>query len=98
MTQYIIPIDQLSNQTFDININDSRCRFEFITRGIFLYMNLLIDEVEKMNGQICLNEVDLIQYTEIGFNGKLYFKDTQGESDPFFYGLGDRWQLIYEDE
>lgn len=98
MTKYIIPIDQLPNQSFDIDLNDQRCRFEFITRGIFLYMNLTIDDEEKANGIICLNNVDLIQYPDIGLDGKLYFTDTQGNLDPMYYGLGDRWQLIFEDE
>lgn len=97
MAQYIIPIDPIPNQSFDVDLSDQRCRFDFITKGVFLYMNLIIDEVEKLNGVICLNNVDLIKYDDVGFKGKLYFLDTQGELDPIYYGLGDRWVLIYED-
>ena len=97
MSQYIVPIDKLSNQSFDIDLNDQRCRFEFITKGVFLYMNLSIDEEEKLNGIICLNGVNLIEYNYFNFKGKLYFMDTQGNDDPMCYGLGERWQLIYED-
>ena len=98
MTKYIIPIDALPSQSFDIDLNNRRCRFEFITKGVFLYMNLSIDEVEKINGMICLNNVNLIQYQDIGLDGKIYFSDTQGDVIPLYYGLGDRWVLFFEDE
>ena len=98
MTKYKIPIDQLPNQSFEIELNDKRCRFEFITRGFSLYMNLSIDDVEKVNGIICLNNENLILYPEIGLEGKVYFTDTQGNLDPLFYGLNDRWLLVYEEE
>lgn len=97
MTRYVIPIDKLPNQSFDIELEEKRCRFDFITKGVFLYMNLVIDEVEKLNGIICLNNVDLIQYKDIDFNGRLYFLDTQGDLDPIYYGLGTRWLLFYDD-
>lgn len=97
MIQYSIPIDPIPNQSFDIDISDQRCRFEFITKGVFLYMNLTINEEEKLNGIICLNNENLLLYSDVGIKGRLYFLDTQEELDPIYYGLGDRWILIYEE-
>ena len=97
MAKYIVPIDQIPNQSFDVELNGQRCRFEFITKGVFLYMNLSINEEEKLNGIICLNNTSLIQYVDVGFKGRLYFEDTQGNLDPIYYGLGDRWVLFYEE-
>ena len=97
MSQYIIPIDPLPNQSFDVDLNKKRHHFDFITKGIFLYMNLSIEDEEKLNGVICLNNVNLVQYDDRGFIGKLYFLDTQGDLDPIYTELGTRWQLIYED-
>ena len=96
MTQYIIPLDNIPNQKFQIELGEKVCLFEFITRGLFLYMNLSIDGKEQMNGIICLNNVDLIQYKIINIGGRLYFTDTQGELDPIYWGLNDRWLLVYE--
>ena len=96
MTQYIIPLDNIPNQTFEIQLGDKSCRFDFITSGLFMYMNLEVDNEAQINGAICLNNVNLIQYNEINLDGKLYFKDTQGNLDPIYYGLNDRWLLIYE--
>ena len=96
MTQYIIPLDNIPNQTFEIQLGDKSCRFDFITSGLFMYMNLEVNNEVQINGVICLNNVNLIQYNEINLNGKLYFKDTQGNLDPIYYGLNNRWLLIYE--
>lgn len=97
MIKYIIPLDPLPNQTFNIELDGQQCTFEFITRGVFMYMNLTVNDEVLMNGQICLNGVDLIQYNKNKFKGKIYFKDTSGNLDPLYYGLNDRWFLYYED-
>lgn len=97
MSKYIIPLKAEPNQVFNIELERKQCVFEFITRGVFLYMNLNIDGKEIINGIICLNKVNLIQYNDFAFNGKVYFEDTQGNLDPLYYGLNDRWLLIYED-
>ena len=94
--KYTIPISQEPNQTFNIDLNGQRCVFEFITRGMSLFMNFTLNDRKVIDGMICLNNVDLVQYKEFGFNGKLYFTDTQGSLDPIYYGLNDRWLLIYE--
>ena len=95
--KYTIPISQEPNQTFNIDLNGQRCVFEFITRGMSLFMNFTLNDRKVIDGMICLNNVDLVQYKEFDFNGKLYFTDTQGNKDPIFNGLGERWVLIYED-
>lgn len=97
MTKYIVPIQNLPNQTFDIELNGQQCTFDFLTRGIFLFMNMTLDDKKVIDGMICLNGVDLVQYDDSGFKGRLYFEDTQGSLDPLYYGLNDRWLLIYED-
>lgn len=98
MTQYTIPLDALPNQSFSIEIGESDVELEFITRGSFMYMNLKVNEEEKLNGVICLNNTNLLLYPTIGIKGKMYFKDTQGNLDPIYFGLGTRWLLVYEDE
>lgn len=97
MARYIIPIDKLPNQKFNIELNKQRCEFEFLTRGVQLYMSLIVNDEPFIYGQICLNKVDLIQYNKAKFKGRVYFEDTQGTLDPLYYGLGERWILVYED-
>ena len=97
MTKYVIPLDPTPNQVFNIELNGQQCTFEFITRGVYMYMNLTVDNEVLMNGQICLTGVDLNQYNHNKFKGKIYFEDTNGKLDPLYYGLNDRWILYYED-
>lgn len=96
MTKYVIPLAQLPNQEFNTELNGQQCEFKFITRGVYLYMDLTVNGENLINGQICLNNVNLIQYKHLKFNGRLYFTDTQGNLDPLYYGLNERWMLIYE--
>jgi len=98
MTQYVIPLAQLPNQEFNIELGGQQCEFRFITRGVFLYMDLTVNGENLINGQICLNNTDLIQYKHLKFNGRLYFTDTQGDLDPLYYGLNERWMLVFEDD
>lgn len=91
----IIPLEALPNQKLTINLNNQNCVFEFVTRGKNIYMNLSVDNQEVVNGVICLNKVDLIQYNYLNFNGRLYFEDLESNLDPYFWGLGTRWVLNY---
>lgn len=95
--QYIIPLEAIPNQSFSIEIEEKTCDFEFITRGAYIYMNLKIDNEDVLNGVICYSGTNLNLYDTTGLKGKIYFKDTQGNLDPVYYGLNDRWLLIYED-
>jgi len=96
MTKQIIPLDPIPNQIFNIDLGGQQCTFEFISRGVFMYMNLTVDGVNLINGQICLSGVNLVQYNKNKFTGSIYFEDTQGNLDPLYYGLNDRWVLYYE--
>lgn len=72
MTQYTIPMEQQPNQKFDIDLNGQQCEFEFITRGVFMFMNMTLNNKNILNGVICLNGVDLVQYDDFGFKGSRY--------------------------
>lgn len=91
----IIPLDPIPNQRFSCNINGQNCVFELVMRGVNLFMNLSVNDEVIINGIICLNKVNLIPYNYLDFNGQLYFEDLQGNSDPFYFGLGTRWVLNY---
>lgn len=97
MAIYTIPLEQVPNQSFSIEIEGKQCDFDFITMGLYLYMNLTIAGEKEIEGMICLNKCKLNQYKTIALKGSLYFEDTQGNLDPIYYGLNDRWILNYEE-
>lgn len=94
---YKIPLSKIPNQIITTQINGVRVVIEFITRNEKLYINnLSLDDELKISGVVCYNNLNLLLYpTQL--NGKLYFKDTQGKDDPKWYGLNERWILLYED-
>ena len=93
----IIPIDKQPNQKFTIRIENKNVKIELITRGLFMYSNISVEEEPLFNGVICLNKINLIQYKNTKLKGSLYFKDTQGDEAPVYTGLNDRWLLVYEE-
>ena len=92
-----IPIEKQPNQRFTVRINDKNVQIELITRGLFMYANISVENEPLFSGVICLNGVNIIRYPNKKLNCKIFFKDTQGEEDPVWLGLGDRWVLIVEE-
>ena len=93
----LIPLDKQPNQRFTTTLSNKNVGLELITRGLYMYANIKVDDEPLINGVICLNDVNLIQYNNTKLNGKLYFKDTQGNEAPVYSGLNDRWLLFYEE-
>ena len=91
----IIPIEQLPNQTFWIDLNNQLCEIHLYTRFKYMFMDLTVDDEVIIQGQICLNNVNLIQYEHLKFNGQLRFIDTQGSNDPYYTGFSERYMLVY---
>lgn len=60
-----------------------------------IYCDLAINGTPIWYGKPCLNLVELNFYPYTGLYGSLQFMDLQGSSDPFWSGLGDRFQLAW---
>lgn len=95
MSVFIIPVQDIANQLFSIDLGGQECDIHIYLRYRYMYMDLTMDGKILFQGQICLNNVDLIQYKHFGFNGQLKFVDTQGNDDPYYSGFGERWFLAY---
>jgi hypothetical protein len=62
-----------------------------------LYCDLDIDTTNIWSGILCLDLDELNGGPAQGFEGALYFADTQGSQDPDYTGLGSRYVLCYQD-
>ena len=91
----IIPVQDVPNQRFNIELDGQECEIHIYLRYRYMYMDLIVDDKVLFQGQICLNNVDLVQYNHLGFKGQLKFVDTQGNDDPYYSGFGERWFLAY---
>lgn len=95
-----VPIRTDPNQTFQVVLGEQNCSLRLYTRGLAdgsqpLYMDLYVDESGIFFGQLCKDGIVMPLYDYLPFEGGLLFVDLQGNDDPVYYGLGDRWQLLY---
>lgn len=95
MATETIPIQQIPDQEFEITLGGQECKIHIYQRFRYCYMDLESDDKVLFQGKICLNNVNLVEESYLGFNGQLKFIDTQGESDPYYTGFNERWYLIY---
>lgn len=92
-----IPLRPLPSQELSIVLNNQNCAISVYTRGSHLYFDLVKDNKNVTTGIICLNQNKLVPYKYMGFEGQLFFIDSQGTNDPTFDGLGTRFILLYDD-
>lgn len=91
----IIPLQPVPNQTVSIPLNNQNCQINVYQKFFGLYLDLVNGGVGVRAGVSCLNGNLLIRYRYLPFIGDLMFLDTQGKTDPFYTGLGNRYLLAY---
>lgn len=96
MSLYSVQLNILPAQTFGVVLSGQECRISLYMRGEQLYFDLQKDNEYLYKGVICLDRKNLTPFKYKGFNGKLYFIDTQGTNNPEYSGFNERYVLIYE--
>lgn len=94
MTQ-VIPLSAIPFQEFSITLGGQRCKFSIYQKDGGMFLDLAVGGVQMLTAMICRDRVELVRYAYLGFVGSLAFVDTQGESDPYYTGLGSRYKLAY---
>ena len=97
MSKIKLNLMNVPSQDTTFSINGNKVGVKLLTRGSYLYCSISINDEARLNGIICHNKTNIIQYPIKELQGSLYFEDTQGDSDPIYDGLNDRWILIYEE-
>ena len=96
MTTQTIPIISVAAQTFTIQLNGQSCAISLSQKNNGLYFDMTVNNNPCVNSVLCLNLVGLIREAYYGFSGQIAFFDTQGTNDPYYTGLGSRYQLVYQ--
>lgn len=91
----MIPLQAIPAQRLQVVLDDQNCTISLYQRGTNLYMDLAVDTDEVFNGAICRYGADIGQSPTLYFDGSLHFFDTQGQADPQYTGLNERWILLY---
>lgn len=90
-----IPLSPIPSQKIKIVLDDQDCEISVLLRGQKMYLDLIVDGIVIQKGALLLDFVSAIQIPTRYFSGTLAIIDTQGNKDPQYTGLGDRWQLCY---
>jgi hypothetical protein len=91
----IIPLQPVAAQTFSVLLNGQNCQIQLFQKGNAMFMTLQVNNVSLLDTVICRNLVEIVRYPYLGFIGNLVFIDTQGDTDPYYTGLGTRYKLVY---
>jgi hypothetical protein len=91
-----ISLQPIPSQQVQCSLAGQNCQISVYLRGTNLYVDLTVNGTPISYGVIAHNFVSLVPTGYLGFSGTLAFMDTQqGNSDPQFAGLGNRWVLLY---
>lgn len=60
-----------------------------------VFLDLYLNDVLVLGGVLARNNVRIVRNTYFGFVGDLSFTDIEGNDDPQWAGLGQRWLLLY---
>lgn len=91
----IVPVQPVPSQTLNTRLGDQQCSIKIMQKSNGMYISLRSDGVDIATGVICRNMVPTVRYKYLGFVGDIAFRDTEGDSDPRYSGLGTRWKLFY---
>jgi len=91
-----IPIQAVPNQIVLCVLGGQNCQINIYLRKESIYVDLNSNGVDMYIGCLALNAVPLDACNSYdGFQGNLYFIDTQGFADPLYTGFNSRWVLVY---
>lgn len=98
MTQYVIPVQAVPAQTFQITLGTQNCTITLRQLSTGLFLDLSVSGSPVVSGTYCNDRVNLVRRAYLGFSGSLYFVDTtHAGSDPSYDGLSTRYLCVYED-
>lgn len=92
----IVPLSPVPSQTLSITLDGQACQIALRSNGGNLYFDLKVNDTSIVSSKICRNLQRLLLGLKYrGFSGDFIFNDTQGDEQPAYTGLNDRWIFYY---
>ncbi len=92
----LIPVQPIPQQTLTVNVAGQSAQIALRQNGSNIYLDLIADSVSIVNSRICRDRQRLLLNAAYhGFEGDFTFIDSQGTDNPFYTGLGLRYNLYY---
>ena len=90
-----IPVQSVANQTLTVQLNNQSTQLNIRQTRFGMFMDMLVNGQTIVSGTICQNLNRIVRDLYLGFQGDLMWFDNQGDTDPDYTGLGDRYTLLY---
>lgn len=91
----VISLESKKSQSLNLSLSGQDCLIRLIQRESGLYMDLTVNGNPIMQGVPCLYANRVVRYSYLGFQGDLFFLDNEGQSDPSWSSLAERFPLYY---
>lgn len=91
----IIPLSAVPSQALSVLLSGQNCQINVYEKSNGVYLDLFINNVAVVSGQLCLDRDPMVTKVYLGFVGTLQFSDILGTTDPVSSGFGERYFLVY---
>jgi hypothetical protein len=92
----VVPVQATPNQNLQVQLDGQACTLDIYQEQYGLFMDVSASSMpESLYGTICQNLNRIVRDAYLGFTGDFTWFDTQGASDPVYWGIGSRFQLVY---
>lgn len=93
-----VPLSPLPSQELSLVLGNQDVTVRVLTRGDYLYLDVLKEKEPVILGQLIVTGQNLLPAGLSAFTGNFQMVDLNGDSDPFYTGLGTQFRLLYNDE
>lgn len=93
-----ISLDAVKEQMINVTLAEQQCSIRLVQRESGLYMDMSVSGTPLIQGVPCWYANRMVRYKYLGFIGDLIFLDLNGEKNPEYAGLGNRFNLYYLEE
>lgn len=91
-----VPLSPVPSQTLAVTLAGQACQIALRQNGANMYIDLTVGGSPVVTCRIARNKQRLLLDAQYhGFVGEFFFFDSQGDTDPQFAGLDDRYKLYY---
>lgn len=95
-----IPLQSIQSQIIRCVLGNQNVQLFIYQKPEGLFVDVAVQNTTIVSAALALDITPIVCRNYAGFSGNLIFTDTQGNSDPYYTGLADRYALLYltEDE
>lgn len=90
-----IPTQPTPFQNLAVSLAQQACTITIRQTAVGMFVDLYVNNAPIIVGVLALNANKIVRDAYLGFIGDFAIYDTAGTSDPYYSGMGSRWQLVY---